>query len=162
MWKRKFIIPSFLNLIRNIILIIDSIWRWAPDLLIWLRSQLPALLGLLGSLFFWLTFKNFWPDTLYATWYPLIYLCICVGILFFPFDILHRNSRRWFAIANVCTFNVPSNLLVSNPVFRIIPHWISRFLSRRSVQLPYLFLRQYIVILLSVFERLESTGDHTM
>lgn len=62
--------------------------------------ELPALLLFLGSFFFWLTFQNFWPDSLDGIWYPLIYLCVVVGLFLFPFHTLHRSSRAWFAIAN--------------------------------------------------------------
>ena len=64
---------------------------------------------------FWLTFRNFWPDQLYATWYPLIFVCITIGIWAFPFHIFHRSSRAWFAIANV--YPLPSR---PNHRFRIL------------------------------------------
>lgn len=67
----------------------------------WLIRKLSSLLSFLGCVLFWLTFRNFWPQTINATRYPLIFVCICMGILILPFRILHRSSRAWFFIANV-------------------------------------------------------------
>jgi xenotropic and polytropic retrovirus receptor 1 len=111
--KLKSITLSSLNLIPNITWTIDSIWRY------YLRrlglQKLPSLMTFIGSLLFWLTFKNYWPQKLNAIWYPLIFVCIAVGILLFPFHTLHRSSRQWFAIANVCPPNL--RLLIQ---FRIL------------------------------------------
>lgn len=85
------------------------------------NGKLPTFLTFVGSVCFWLTFKNFWPQQLDATWYPLIFVSLCSIVLLSPFHTLHRSSRIWFAIANVSRLRSLADL-VPHPLLRVIPN----------------------------------------
>lgn len=62
-------------------------------------GEIPAFLMFLLSLFAWLTFNDFFPDTYPARYFPPIYLGIAVFIWFLPLPLLHYRSRRWLLVA---------------------------------------------------------------
>ena len=57
--------------------------------------ELPSLLFALFSLFFWLSFSNFWPNYIAASAYPLAFMVAALTILLAPLPILHQLARWW-------------------------------------------------------------------
>jgi hypothetical protein len=47
------------------------------------------------SLFFWLSFSNFWPAYIAASSYPLAFIILVVTILFSPFPLFYASGRWW-------------------------------------------------------------------
>ncbi|GAO49163.1 hypothetical protein G7K_3321-t1 [Saitoella complicata NRRL Y-17804] len=69
-------------------------------MLIWQTFfELPSILALLWSVFFWLNFENYWPDQLPAIWYPIFFLGLALVLMLNPFDFGYRSSRKWFGVA---------------------------------------------------------------
>lgn len=62
-------------------------------------GELPAFLMFLMSLFAWLTFNDFFPDTYPGKYFAPLYLGIAVLLWVLPLPILHYRSRRWLLIA---------------------------------------------------------------
>lgn len=60
---------------------------------------LPALSFSFLGFFGWLSFKDFWPDTLPGRTFPLIYLAIILIIFLWPGTLLYGASRQWLQIA---------------------------------------------------------------
>lgn len=85
---------------------------------------------------FWLNFENFWPDHINQFQYPIIFLALCLGIIFAPVRVLYHRSRRWFVYANV-GLSVPeletllaNVLLVATTTLWFLPSRVPRFLAR--------------------------------
>lgn len=62
-------------------------------------GELPMFMFFLLSLFGWFTFRDFWPDSYPAKFFPPIYLGLAVLILFLPLPILYWRARKWLVIA---------------------------------------------------------------
>ena len=62
--------------------------------------EIPSLITFIGSVLFFLSYHNYWPNRLPAIYYPLLYVCLCIVLFAFPIRTIHRSSRHWFAIAN--------------------------------------------------------------
>lgn len=60
--------------------------------------ELPAFCAFLFSLIFWLCFSDFFPN--FTIWYPLLFLCLILAILFLPAPTLHYSTRRWLITAH--------------------------------------------------------------
>ncbi|KAK4203853.1 EXS family-domain-containing protein [Triangularia verruculosa] len=59
-------------------------------------AEFPSFFFALLGVFMWLNFSRLgdWEDM--YLYYPVILICITLGILFFPAPILHHKARRWF------------------------------------------------------------------
>ncbi|KTW31469.1 hypothetical protein T552_00111 [Pneumocystis carinii B80] len=64
--------------------------------------EIPSVIFLLFSLFFWLTFKNLWQP--FVNYYPLFFIIITTIILLNPLPYFYRESRKWFIISNLRLF----------------------------------------------------------
>ncbi|EPQ26342.1 uncharacterized protein PFL1_05990 [Pseudozyma flocculosa PF-1] len=58
--------------------------------------EIPALLMLLLSLCFWVSFLDPFPSAIAPTTWPTVWLVIFVVVLLNPLPILYRQSRIWF------------------------------------------------------------------
>ncbi|KAI5475192.1 SPX and EXS domain containing protein [Pseudohyphozyma bogoriensis] len=59
--------------------------------------EIPSLLFFILSLFFWMSFSNFWPDHIAPYSYPLAFLVVAMVLLLSPFPWLHPSARWWLA-----------------------------------------------------------------
>ncbi|CAO1616290.1 unnamed protein product [Jaminaea pallidilutea] len=68
--------------------------------------EMPALLLLVLSIFFWVSFLNPFPEAIAPTTWPLVWLILVVIFLIFPLRVFHLESRYWFirSIARVFGF----------------------------------------------------------
>ncbi|SPC61882.1 related to putative phosphate transporter 1 [Ustilago sp. UG-2017b] len=58
--------------------------------------EIPALLMLLLSCCFWVSFVNLFPDTIYPTTWPTVWLVIAAVVMLNPLPILMPAGRWWF------------------------------------------------------------------
>ena len=72
--------------------------------------ELPSLLFALFSLFFWLSFSNFWPTYIAASAYPLAFMVTALTILLAPLPILHQLARWWMVRSFVSHSSLPRSL----------------------------------------------------
>lgn len=64
-------------------------------------AEFPSFCFALLGVFLWLNFSRpgDW-DSMYL-YYPIILICITLGILFFPARVLHHKARKWFLYSHV-------------------------------------------------------------
>ncbi|KAI3625780.1 hypothetical protein CBS9595_001141 [Malassezia furfur] len=61
--------------------------------------EMPALLLLLLSIFFWVSFAQPMATSIAPSTWPLVWLVIVVLLLLNPLPVLHPSSRRWFVVS---------------------------------------------------------------
>lgn len=59
---------------------------------------LPSLILFLYAIFMWLSFNNFWPERLPARDLPWFFFGLSAILIFFPFDVLFYESRKWLIV----------------------------------------------------------------
>lgn len=59
---------------------------------------LPSLLLFLYSIFMWFSFNDFWPSKLPGRDWPWFFFGFAGVLLFFPFDVLFFESRKWMIV----------------------------------------------------------------
>ncbi|KAJ6261553.1 hypothetical protein Dda_4223 [Drechslerella dactyloides] len=57
--------------------------------------ELPAMFTFVQILLMWFCFTPFWGTGFDRIWFPLIYLCFVIAVLFCPFKIWYYHSRKW-------------------------------------------------------------------
>ncbi|KAK6354583.1 hypothetical protein TWF696_003725 [Orbilia brochopaga] len=57
--------------------------------------ELPAMFIFMQSILMWFSFATFWGHHFDRIWFPLIYFCIVVAILFNPFKFWYYHARKW-------------------------------------------------------------------
>ncbi|KAK4656978.1 Xenotropic and polytropic retrovirus receptor 1 [Podospora pseudocomata] len=59
-------------------------------------AEFPSFFFALLGVFMWLNFSRLGDWEEMYLYYPVVLICITLGILFFPAPILHHKARRWF------------------------------------------------------------------